>query len=177
MGASVSVKCPSCKHEFPMIAVSGEEGKYRCMMCGYVLELHVEVEKPKKTTVTVKQMKDAFEKAGSIVSSQLERSATVNIKLTGEWARALAAAECLMVEGLGLKKEAVLVQVIKRGINATVEVFASSAMQRELLSKAVDDGALRQETVDAMLADFDNLTVKFTKDKDFSIGGEDESSV
>lgn len=173
----VSVKCPSCKHEFPMIPVSGEGGKFRCMMCGYVLELQVEVDKPKKTTISVKQMKDAFEKASSIVQSQLERSATVNIKLTGEWARALAAAECLMVEGLNLKKESVLVQVIKRGINATIAVFADSAMQREILSKAVEEGSLRQETVDNLLSDFDNLAVKFTKDKDFSIGGEDESSV
>lgn len=176
MDANVSVKCPSCKHEFPMVSTG--EGKYRCMMCGYVLELHVEMDRPKKSTISVKQMKDAFAKAGDIISSQLDRSAAVNIKLTGEWARALAAAECLMVEGLNLKKDSVLVQVIKRGINATVAVFVDSAIHRELLSKAVEDGALRQETVDALLADFDNLSVRFMRDKNFKIeGGKDEPSV
>lgn len=172
--SEVLVRCPICKDKSVLAMTPVGNGKYHCMMCGYDLELEVKVpvEKSKKSPITIKQMKDAFAKAGSVVNSQLERNIDIKAKLTGDWAKAFTAAEVLMVEGIGMKKDQVLVQVLKRGINAVIEVFASSALQREMLTKAVEEGSLRQETVDNLLADFDNLTVKL-KDKDFTIGGEE----
>lgn len=147
---------------------------YQCISCNYRIEAEPEEEQQKKAPhVDMKDVEDAFERAKSILNSNMDRKINVSMKLGGEWAKRFVALQVLMLEGMKMDKAQFLAGILKNGIHAMFNVFGNMAASREYFQKMAEEGILGQDTVDGLLADMQRLQEKST-DEDIHIDEEDE---
>jgi len=149
----MNVVCPEC--HIPMI-LNDDKTEVECQMCHSTLLVWLDDE-PKEPSISKEKITLAFKEASNILSSSMEKKAQLSATLGGNWGKVYFALLKIAETGFNVSEKKLTGFILRAGISGMMTKYVELLQMTLQSEQMVKEGALRQETVNSLLADMTNF--------------------